>query len=480
MNILFIYSLQDARSSQKPLQNQGQMQFGISYISAFLKKHRHNTKLLVLNREAKKEKIAAVIREFKPRLICFSTVTIEFEFITQIAKDIKKNFPDIFLLIGGVHVSLNPSEKMLEVFDALCIGEGEYPTFELIEQLEKGFFPSKILNLWIKNKSEIEKNKTRPFYQNLDELPFPDRDIWMDWIQEPTTGYTILLGRGCPFICAYCSNHAIRRLSDGKYVRQRSSENIIGELKELTDKIPSIKNIYLEVETFGANKKWAIDLCEKLRDFNKNNKKEIFFGTNLRVTPNKDYDQLFAELKKSNFTFINIGLESGSERVRREVLKRNYSNEDIIKAVSSGRKHGLKIKFFNLIGIPGETYNDFMETVKMNRICLPDTNYLSIFFPYPGTSLHKLCIEQGLITNKLDTQMERRRSTLNLPDFSKKQIQTCFVWFEYYAFKGCKPIYKILSKVMVNKIHSNYYLNLCYRRLTSLTFFKILKKSLQS
>lgn len=69
---------------------------------------------------------------------------------------------------------------------------------------------------------------------------------------------------------------------------------------------------------------------------------------------------------------VKIGLESGSERIRREILKRNYSNKDIIDAVSLARKYGLKVFFYNLMGIPGETLNDFKETIGINRICLPD------------------------------------------------------------------------------------------------------------
>lgn len=484
MNILFIYSLQDAQSSTKPLRSSAQMQFGISYISSFLKKHGHSTKLIVLSRmfNSKKEDIMnECLRDFNPRLICFTTVSTEYQFIVEIAQYIKNHYRDIYLLIGGPHVSLNPDNILSDGFDALCIGEGEHPTLKMVSQLEHNIVPSNIQNLWIrKSLNDIEKNQQRPFIQNLDSLPFPDREMWKDWIDEHYGSLEpVLLGRGCPFQCTYCSNHALRKLSPGHYVRLRSTDNIIEEIKEIIAVYPIKKDFYLEVETVGINKKWDLELCAKLELLNKTLKQPLNFGINLRVTANADLEVFFASIKKSNFKFINIGLESGSEKVRREILKRNYSNNDIIKTVTLARKYGLKVNFFNLIGIPGETLADFRETIKVNRICQPDTQMLSIFYPYPGTDLYSLCKEQGLLQEPLSTDMERSKAVLNLPGFTKKQIQKNYIWFNYYAYKGYKPTYKILASVIVHKIHSNHCLNKIYRWLTSITIFKMLKHFLK-
>ncbi len=479
MNILFIYSLQDTQSLTKPLQSPGQMQFGISYISSFLKMHGHHTKLLVLSRMFSKKKenlINKYIKELNPKLICFTTVSTEYRFIAGIAKYIKNNYRNIYLLIGGPHVSLNPNNILLESFDALCIGEGEIPTLELVSQLENNITPSGIHNLWIKNGSKIEKNILRPFMRDLDSLPFPDRGMWEEWIDEHPGAYIpILLGRGCPFQCTYCSNHALRRLTSGAYVRLRSPENIVKEIKEITTYCPPKKDFYLEIETFGANKKWSLELCSKLKLLNKTIGQPLNFGVNLRVTPNTDFEELFTSLKESNFKFVNIGLESGSERIRREILKRNYSNGNIIEAVTLARKCGLKVNFYNMIGIPGETLTDFEETIKINRICQPDIQMLSIFYPYPGTDLYILCQQQGLLQEPLSQDMERSKAVLALPGFSKKQIQKNYIWFAYHVYKGYKPIYKILASVMVHKFHSNYYLNKLYRILTKIEILKQLK-----
>lgn len=143
--------------------------------------------------------------------------------------------------------------------------------------------------------------------------------------------------------------------------------------------------------------KWTLDLCSKLEQFNKTLDEPISFGTNLRVVPNMNTEDLFSALKRCNFKYVNTGLESGSESLRNKLLKRNYSNEDVIRAVTSARKYDLKVPFFNMVGIRGEARADLAETVNMNRICLRDSNYLAISYPYPGTNLYFSCIENGLI-----------------------------------------------------------------------------------
>ncbi len=460
MNILFVYSLYNAQLLNKPLESQEQMPFGISYISSVLKKHGHQTNLVVLSRifgRRNNEIIDNFIGSFRPKLICFTAVFSEYKFIAGMANYIKAKYPDIYLLMGGVHATLNPQEVLSDDFDALCIGEGEYPVLELVSELKKDKFPSAIRNIWFKRGSQVEENPARPFLEDLNSLPFPDREMWQGWTKEkPTARHSVLLGRGCPFECTYCCNHALRNISQGQYVRLRSPDNIIEEIKEIRQMSPLHEEIYLEVETFYANKEWAIELCSKLENLNNMLAKPISFGANLRITPNTDFGPLFAAFKKSNFKFINIGLESGSERVRKQILRRNYSNHDIINAVRLAREYGLKILLYNLMGIPGETFSDFKETIKINRICLPDNIFISIFFPYPGTDLYSISKMQGLLDVPLETSGERCKAVLDLPGFKKKQIQKGYQWFYYDVYKGYKPLYKLLLSVFSAKFESRF------------------------
>ncbi|MFX0094637.1 MAG: B12-binding domain-containing radical SAM protein, partial [Candidatus Hodarchaeota archaeon] len=372
MNILFICSYSFGSEG-----SQGYY-FGISYISAVLKSHGYQTDLLFLTRATKTRIIDQHIVNFQPQIICFTAVTLEYFFISKIAKYIKNKFPDIFLIIGGLHASLNPKQVIRGFFDAVCIGEGEYPTLELVQHLEQGKKPNQIQNLWIKGKI-VEKKPIREFIQNLDDLPFPDREMWQKWIK-PSKKSLILIGRGCPFQCPYCCNHALRKLASGKYVRLRSVENILLEVQDVVTRFPETELIHFEIETLGINREFDLKLCSELEKFSNQRLKPLNFSVNLRITPNQDYEPLIYALKKANFNLIMIGVESGSERIRKSILKRYYSNTDIIKAIRLAKKHGLAVRTYNMIGFPGETVADFKQTIQVNRACLPDQIPLYIFF----------------------------------------------------------------------------------------------------
>lgn len=479
MRVLFVYSLYDVNSRRRPLRGPDQLQFGISYISALLKQHGYETSLVVLGRPLGKRNRVIIERrlaEFRPHVVCFTAVSTEYTFIEEVARYVTSLHASALLVIGGPHVTLNACDEMLETFDALCIGEGEYPTLELIDQLARGRRPSGIPNLWIRNGESIEKNSTRPFVDDLDQLPLPDREMWTEWTEfHPDSVYPVLLGRGCPFECTYCSNHALRTVSSGPYVRMRSPENIVAEVGALKHADPSIREVYLEAESFVThangrsgvgNLKWATSVCEALEEFNATLDEPMSFGVNLRVMPNVDTDPLFEACRRCGVSFVNIGLELGSERVRREVLKRDYSNDDIRRAVRSARQHGIRPVLYNMVGLPGETPADHRETVRMNRDCEPDWYYLDIFYPYPGTVLYDHCLENGWIPERLDTRMERSRAIMDLPGFSRRQIQKCYTWFDYHVHRGRKPLTKILPHVAARKLKSYAGPFFMYRRLT--------------
>lgn len=463
-------------SPEKPLRNQDQIQFGISYISSVLKKNGHETALVVCSEISGKKNLELIerkINDHKPEILCFTAVATEYDFIARLSAYLKERHPELLRVLGGPHATLNPETVIKEgLFDAVCIGEGEYPMLELAEAVSQGKEASGIKNLWFYREGNIERNGARPFLDKLDEMPFPDRDMWQEWLDEqPGSRHAIILGRGCPFDCTYCCNHALKKVADGQYYRLRSPENIIKEIEEIKKHYPSNKEIYLEIETIGIDMKWSLELCEKLYEFNKKLQTPLSFGINLRIMPNRNLDELFLAFKKANFRFVNIGLESGSERVRKDVLRRHYSNNDVCEAVASARRCGIKVAFFNMIGLPGETYEEFKETVAMNRKCQPDWHFTSIFFPYPGTELYNTCKEQGLLKKKLDTRAERSQATLDMPSFGKKQIQKSYIWFDYHVYKGRRPIANILYGVATKKLRSKYHLKFIFNKLVNNIFF---------
>ena len=442
MNILFIYSIRNAMLREKPLKGQEEIQLGIAQLSAVLKQQGHHTNLLVLDRKYGRKNLARVdqlIEKDNFQLICFSSVYSEFDFIQKVAIHVRDHHR-LFTILGGSHATVSPDISYLDTFDALCIGEGEDALLELARGLEqeKEQDIAAIQNLWLKQGEKIFQNRSRPFIQDLDSLPPADRELFQEHIFEPDSRISVLLGRGCPYSCTYCCNHKIRKVSDGKYVRMRSVPNILAEIESLTLRFPSISEYFLEVETLGTNMKWLVELCEGLELFNKSREEKLNFSANLRVHDRMDHELVFSHLAKANFASVIIGLESGNERIRKEVLDRHYSNGAIRNAVHAARKHGIKVGMFNLMGLPTESYEDFQDTLRLNQELQPDWHSTSIFFPYPGTRLHELTEELGLIPGKLSGKEERQSAVLDLPEFSKRKIQRQFDSFHFEVYKKNK------------------------------------------
>lgn len=454
MKVMFVFSVERGPSLRTPVISFGGIPLGISYISAVLRHAGFSTDLVVLrseNQQASLSLMAEKMQTCRPSIVAFTCVSSQYPFIRRVAEMIKHQWPQVFLILGGPHVSLNAEDCARAPFDALCIGEGEYPMLDLAQKMSASAGVSGIPNLWLaKGDGGFERNPTRPFIQNLDELPFPDRDMWLPWIDASDCDPpSILLGRGCPYLCTYCCNHALRRLAEGKYVRTRSSSSIVREIEHVRTRYLNGRTyIYLEIETIGVSKNWTIELCEALRQHNATLSSPIRYHVNFRIDKKSLDPAIFRALASAGCCRINIGLESGSERVRREILRRDYSNEDFLTAVKMARDHGLEINLFNMVGIPGETPPDHMETVRLNRDVRPNLSYTSIFFPYPGTELHRVCEERGLLRERIDTRRERMRAALDLPEFPRRSVQRAYDLFDWRIHKGQWPMHVRMRKLL--------------------------------
>ncbi|MDP8217405.1 MAG: cobalamin-dependent protein [Candidatus Theseobacter exili] len=221
--------------------------FGIASLSACLKTRGHETGLIDFTYGLSRKKAMKEILKFNPDLIGFSTTTGDFSFSSQLASEIK-NILDVPILFGGVHPTIEPEESISqEAVDMICIGEGEEALCELVEHLETGEVPTDVKNIWVKKDSQIFRNPVRPLIQDLDSFPHPDRDLFKYEKLLPLRAFEgqVMVGRGCPYQCSYCINPILQDLyrGQGRFVRYRSVERIIDEVKQLIKRYP-VKCIY--------------------------------------------------------------------------------------------------------------------------------------------------------------------------------------------------------------------------------------------
>jgi len=393
--------------------------FGIAYLSSFVKSQGHQASVIWMMERPARESFIGRVKIEKPDLVAFSTTTNQFPYVILCAKWIKEclGTPTV---CGGVHATLCPSEVLsCKDIDIVCVGEGEYPLLELMDAMEDRKELLNIKNLWFKNDGKWIVNEVRPLITELDELPFPDREVFnhTELLRLRNYEADMLASRGCPYECTYCCNHTIREVykTRYKYHRLRNVQNVLDEIKTITSKY-NIKSLFFQDDVFTYDLKWLTEFCRAYpREF------ELPFQCNARAQDlNRD---ILLMLKRAGCHQISIGIECGNEWLRKRILLRSETNAEIVEIFRTAKELGLKTLSFNMIGLPFETANMFEETINLNALAQPTIMNLSIFYPYPKTTLHKICQEKGLINNVneiLDSYFER--SILKMGTLTAREI----------------------------------------------------------
>ena len=372
------------------VQNYYEQNIGIMYISALLKQRGFTTDVTV---GSKKDIIRKAI-EKKPKVIGFYCTTGFHHNNIAIAVEIKKILGDkILTILGGPHPTFMPETIENEGIDIICQGEGEYAVLELIEALHAGKDYTGIKNLWIKKDGKIYKNELRPLC-DVNALPYPDREIYRD-IGEiyHNRRQEVMMGRGCPFDCAFCSNHAFKELYKGKgaYTRCRSVSNVIGELDSIKNKLdPSC--FFFHDDVFISKKNY---FSEFLGMYNE----KINLPYACLVRADQMTDEHAKLLKGTGCYFALFGIESGNARLRNILMNKNVSDESILKCAFLLHKYRIPFATFNMVGLPGETLLEAWDTVNINVRLKPNWAWFSIYQPLPRTKLAQFAVDNGYISS---------------------------------------------------------------------------------
>ena len=327
------------------------------------------------------------IDEYQPDLFAVAAMTTNYQYSIDLVRKLHFSCKVIF---GGVHPTLCPDEVLSNsCVDMLCVGEGDEALPELCDALETKKEFLHINNIWVKGKNGvIIKNGLRPFV-DLDTLPCPDwtlfdnRHLFRPFDGKIYSGGFFVTSRGCPGQCTYCVNEVLQHICQacGKYFRRMSPKKIAEQIKYLMDEYGTTWFKFGD-DTFLLH---TIAEFEELRDLIKPLK--IQFGCSIR--PDTVTQRKVELLKDMGCVAMSVGIETGNEKLRKEQLNRQISNQQIEDALKIITDAGIRVSTFNLLGIPTESREDVYETIKMNKRLGVKAANVYILYPFPGSVLSR-------------------------------------------------------------------------------------------
>lgn len=393
MRVLLIYpasGIESRLARKEPL--------GICYISAYLKKFGHTTKVIDQIDETDGE-MMDMIRAFQPDIIGFSTMTYNYQNGLHLAKLIKSEYSGMTIFFGGTHASGMPEIVKESAIDLVVIGEGELTTLELVNTLAPDSGPAdfeKIKGIaFLKDNREVCLTAMRERIVDLDALPFPDKsDLPMHQYKGRDLKYllhrrmsTIHTSRGCSGNCTFCTTPVLYK---NGWI-SRSAANIADEIEYLIREY-KIKTIYFADEDFMHDKKRILDICSEIIK----RRLIIFwfcFGKITDIEPG-----ILRRMRQAGCIDIMFGIEAMHDESLKKIAKR-ISVENTRQAIRIARKTGLIISGTYMIGYPWETYEDLMSGLNELKKLKLDHVYLNYITPYPGTPFYKDCKRNHLIGN---------------------------------------------------------------------------------
>jgi radical SAM superfamily enzyme YgiQ (UPF0313 family) len=369
------------------------------------------------------------VMEYKPSLVGLSSTEVTHNLGITLLKLVADR--GIVTMVGGVHTTFNPDEVLSEkCVDIICIGEGELAIAELCKRMADGNDYLDIPNIWVKANGRVYRNRYGEL-EDLTKLPLPDFEVFDSkriYRQMAGSFYRMLpieFSRGCIYNCAYCSAPAYATLFGGigKWYRIKDLDQIFREIELGIEKF-QVEYFYIVSETFLAMPGNVFDEFVK-----RYQKIRIPFWFNTR--PETINKEVVGKLEEANCHRMSIGIECGNEKYRRDMLKRNVSNEKIIDVCKIVEKSTVKFSVNNIIGFPDETREMILDTIKVNRAFVADSHSCSIFQPFGGTPLRQYCVDKQYIDREFRVS-DFYEPSLNMPSITKEEIKGLFKTFQLY------------------------------------------------
>lgn len=366
------------------LQEDPFVRVGVLAVANYLRRHGYECKAFIANAHGD---FLEEVRRFDPAVAGYYVTSAQKNWTLHAAGRVRREMPGVFQIAGGPHPTFYPDYLLEGELDAVCQGEGEDSLLALCEALKDGKLPADTRNLHVKAEgARLPMPGLRPLMktEELDALPFGDFEIYRHYpalVSYYRHMYPIIASRGCPLKCTFCYNDGYMKMYSGlgRSVRWRSPGNVVEEILMLREKY-GLRRLVFEDDAFMLSKGWFQEFAD-------------LYATRVRLpfTTQSIANSVTAEnvalLKKMGCGNIRVGLETGSEELRTQLLRKTVRDKDLKESARLIKGAGIKLQTYNMIGLPGETLEDSLKTYRFNREIGTDCAHCSILKPYPGTEV---------------------------------------------------------------------------------------------
>lgn len=366
--------------------------------------------------------------DFVPSIIGVSTLfTPAYYNMMDIAQSARDLFPAALIVAGG-GVPTNMYNEIFSssaCFDALCYGEGEKPLLELVKANDKKEFlrthPSWITRDKVINKQSFQHD----FVENLDEIPFLDYDILdlesykLNPIlslfpvekERNRRGMSIMTSRGCPHCCCFCSSHTVH----GKKMRYYSLGRMMNDLRRLSEQYGAETMVFFD-DHLMADKQRVYKIFDIMKELHLT----AFFPNSLALYA-LDRKMLEA-LKSVGVNNLILSVESGSNRVLREIMRKPLDLSIVKRVVDDCRQLGIASDVSILIGLPGETKQDIEDTRSFLKTLNGSWFRISVATPLVGSEMLDICVKNGYLRGD-HINCDFKKAVVGTEDFTPEYIQ---------------------------------------------------------
>ena len=376
---------------------------------------------------------AAVAALARPDVLGLSLYPWNAAYALAVAAAARAAVPDALIVVGGPSVPRRPAQARAfldahPAVDVLVLAEGEVTFRELVRARLHGRDLAHLPGV-VARAADGDHLVTAPPARVLDLAatgsPFLDGTFDELWARHRERFAMVLLetNRGCPFSCTYCAARMYNQLYDeagaGEYGRRRSHDNVLAELHALRAAGRLGYVIFLD-DTFTINHGWVREFCRRYGD-------ELGAPFSLHARVETVNEKMLHQLAAAGCKMITYGVESGSERVRREIMDRQVTNQRFRDVFRWTREAGIMLTCNFMLGLPGETRADLQATLDLaEELEVLDFGYF-VFYPYPGTALFKVCRDRGYLPDDYLTRpANHRASILTLPGLTNDDIAEYF------------------------------------------------------